>query len=79
MSDFDFGAGQPGRIASTPKIGQPKVEWIRPHAPRYAPRQMLKSTGQERSERTNAMIVIVLTLACTAMAIVDLFLLASGS
>ena len=30
------------------------------------------------SERANALIVIVLTFACTALAIFDLFLLASG-
>jgi hypothetical protein len=77
MSDFNFGAGQPGRIVSTPKIGQPHVEWIRPHAPRHSPQQMLKGRG--RSERADAMIVIGLTLACTVMAIVDLFLLAAGS
>jgi hypothetical protein len=40
---------------------------------------MLKSTVRERTERANALIVIVLTLACTALAIFDLFLLASGS
>ena len=34
---------------------------------------------QERSERANALIVIVLTLACTVLAIFDLFLLAAGS
>jgi hypothetical protein len=40
---------------------------------------MSKPTARERSERANAMIVIWLTLACTAMAIFDLFLLASSS
>jgi hypothetical protein len=34
---------------------------------------------QERTERANALIVIVLTLACTALSIFDLFLLASGA
>ncbi len=79
MSDLLFSAGQPGRDASTPSNGQPEVEWIRPHAPRYAPQPMSKPTARERSERANAMIVIWLTLACTAMAIFDLFLLASSS
>ena len=40
---------------------------------------MSKSAIRERSERANAMIVIVLTFACTILAIFDLFLLASGS
>jgi hypothetical protein len=39
---------------------------------------MSKSTATERSERANALIVTVLTLACTVLAIFDLFLLASG-
>jgi hypothetical protein len=33
----------------------------------------------EQAERVNAAIVIVLTLACTALAFFDLLLLASGS
>jgi len=40
---------------------------------------MSKSAMKERSERANALIVIVLTLACTVLAIFDLFLLAAGS
>jgi hypothetical protein len=39
---------------------------------------MAKSV-QGRTERTNALIVVVLTLACTALSIFDLFLLAAGS
>jgi len=39
---------------------------------------MPDSTATERSERANALIVTVLTLACTVLAIFDLFLLASG-
>jgi len=34
---------------------------------------------RQRSERASALIVMVLTLACTALCILDLFLLASGS
>ncbi|HVA19941.1 MAG TPA: hypothetical protein VMU55_07190 [Solirubrobacteraceae bacterium] len=40
---------------------------------------MPKTAIRERSERANALIVIGLTLACTVLAIFDLFLLASGS
>jgi hypothetical protein len=40
---------------------------------------MSKTAIRERSERVNAMIVLVLTLACTVLAVFDLFLLASGT
>jgi hypothetical protein len=40
---------------------------------------MSKSAARERTERANALIVIALTLACTALAVFDLFLLAVGS
>jgi hypothetical protein len=38
---------------------------------------MLKPV-QERTERTNALIVAALTLGCTAIALADLFLVALG-
>ena len=40
---------------------------------------MSKAQATERSERANALIVIVLTLACTVLALYDLFLLAAGA
>jgi hypothetical protein len=40
---------------------------------------MSPSGAIEHSERARALIVIVLTLACTILAVFDLFLLASGS
>jgi hypothetical protein len=40
---------------------------------------MSKSAAGERTERANALIVVALTLACTALSLYDLFLLASGS
>ncbi|HEY7934163.1 MAG TPA: hypothetical protein VID48_10095 [Solirubrobacteraceae bacterium] len=39
---------------------------------------MSKSAATERGERANALIVIVLNLACTILAVLDLFLLATG-
>jgi hypothetical protein len=56
--------------------GSPNVRWIRPESTSYSPTP-LPGAG-ERSERTAAMIVMVLTLACTALAIFDLYLLAAG-
>ncbi len=51
------------------------VRWIRDesvNAPLVLP------TITDRSERTTALIVVALTLACTVLAIYDLFLLAAG-
>jgi hypothetical protein len=60
-------------------------KWVAPDPARQSPststskpRSSLANTG-ERTERVNAAIVIVLTLACTALAIFDLALLASGA
>jgi len=79
MSPFDLSAGQSSRVGFAPTSGAPDVKWIAPDRPAYLPPPMSKSAMKERSERANAMIVIVLTLACTALAIFDLFLLAAGS
>jgi hypothetical protein len=43
------------------------------------PFKALGPSTPEAAERVNAAIVIVLTLACTALSFFDLFLLASGS
>jgi hypothetical protein len=40
--------------------------------------QMAELQSTEHSERAIALIVIVLTLACTVLALYDLFLLAAG-
>jgi hypothetical protein len=79
MSPFDLITGQSGRVGFASASGSPDVKWIRPDTPAYLPPPMPKSTIQERAERANALIVIVLTLACTAMSLFDLFLLAAGS
>lgn len=78
MSPFDLSAGPSSRVEFTPTSGSPDVRWIRPDTPAYLPPPMSKAV-QERTERANALIVIVLTLACTALSIFDLFLLASGA
>jgi len=78
VSPFDVRARQPGRVGLTPASGPPDVKWIRTDRSTYVPPPMPSSTARERAERTNALIVVVLTLACTALAIFDLFLLASG-
>ncbi len=54
------------------------VKWIQDAPPSYLPPPILKS-AHERTERANALIVTGLTLACTAMALFDLFLAALGS
>ena len=78
MSPFDLSAGQSSRVGFTSASGSLDVKWIRPDTPAHLPPPMAKSV-QGRTERTNALIVIVLTLACTALSIFDLFLLAVGS
>ncbi len=79
MSPFDLGIGQSSRVGFAPTSGPADVKWIAPDRPAYLPPPMSKTAIRERSERANALIVIGLTLACTALAIFDLFLLASGS
>ena len=54
------------------------VKWVRDATPTYLRPPMLKS-AQERTDRANALIVTALTLACTAVALVDLLLAALGS
>jgi hypothetical protein len=79
MSPFDLSAGQSSHVGFTPASGSRDVQWIRPDTPTHLPPPMSKSAARERAERTNALIVIALTLACTALAVFDLFLLAAGS
>ena len=79
MSPFDLSAGPSSRVGFAPASGPSDVKWIRPDRPVYLPPPMSKTAIQERSERANALIVIVLTFACTVLAIFDLFLLAAGS
>jgi hypothetical protein len=79
MSPFDLSAGQSSRVGFTPASGAPDVKWIAPDRPAYLPPPASKIAIQERSERATARIVIVLTLACTVLALYDLFLLAAGS
>jgi len=79
MSPFDLSAGQSSRVGFAPASGSSEVTWIRPDRPTHLPPPMPKSAAGERTERANALIVIALTLACTALAVFDLFLLASGS
>ncbi len=55
------------------------VRVIRLDRPSYLPPPMPGSQATARSERAHALVVIVLTLACTALAIFDLFLLAAGA
>src|SRR5664280_2290605 len=61
MSPIDLSAGLPSRVGFTPASGPLEVKWIRPDTPAHLPPPMLKSV-QERTERTDALIVIVLTL-----------------
>jgi hypothetical protein len=79
MSLFDLSAGPSNLVRCVSASDAPDVKWIRPDRPAYLPPPASKAAIRERSERANALTVIVLTLACTVLAIFDLFLLASGS
>jgi hypothetical protein len=78
MSPFDFSAGQSSHLGFSPASAPGGVHWLRPGLPPHLPPPLPESSAEESSERTNALIVLVLTFACTALAIFDLFLLASG-
>ena len=79
MSPFDLSAGMSGRVGLVPTSGPSDVKWIAPDSHAYVPPPMGASRAVERSERANALIVILLTLACTILAIYDLFILAAGA
>jgi hypothetical protein len=79
MSPFDLSPVQSGRVGLTPASGSADVRWIRPATPGLPPPPMRRSSDEKRAERANALIVLVLTLACTALALYDLFLLAAGA
>src|ERR1700683_5615976 len=78
MSPFDLSAKPSSCVGSAPASESSDVKWIRADGPAYLPPPISKSTATERSEPGNALIVTVLPLACTVLAIFDLFLLASG-
>ncbi len=78
MSSFDPSAGRSGHVGFTPASAA-NVRVIRPDGPSYLPPPVPRSQATAHSERARALVVIVLTLACTALAIFDLFLLAAGA
>lgn len=60
----------------------PEVKWIPPETSAHRAPLALHAANSprgERSERVNAMTVAVLSLCCTLLAVLDLFLLASGA
>jgi hypothetical protein len=78
MDRSEFSAGRMDGAPFTPAGGSAGVQWVRPATARgFAPPPRGSSAG-DRAERTNTLIVIVLTLACTALALCDLIMLASG-
>jgi len=77
MSDFDTHPEEASRSRLARGSREPTVQWIRFETAVYLPAPAPKAE-QRRSENTTAMIVIGLTLACTLLAIFDLFQLAAG-
>ncbi len=79
MSPPDRGTGRSGPAGLPAASAGADVKWLRPDRPAHLPPPMSASQATERSERANALIVIALTLACSGLAIFDLFLLAAGA
>jgi hypothetical protein len=79
MSRFDPSTGQSGCVGFTPTSGSLNVSWIRPDRPTHLPPPTPRSQAAGGRERSDALVVIVLTLACSTLAVFDLFLLASGA
>ena len=65
-------------MRGTRASGEATLRWIRPDTPNYMPPGAMRDERRERGANTTAMIVIGLTLACTLLALFDLFQLASG-
>jgi hypothetical protein len=58
--------------------GIPDVKWVRQKTSSYVLPPMPELRSDEQQEKVNAFIVTLLTVACTVLALFDLFLLASG-
>jgi hypothetical protein len=74
MSSYDHNASHAG---FTPARGSPNVRLIHPDAAPYQSHPKVGATIA-RNEQVNALFVTVLSLACTAVSIYDLLLLASA-
>jgi hypothetical protein len=63
MADHDASAQQSGGGGGSASVSHsPEVRWLRPAGQRYVPPPASKSAASERTERTHAVIVAVLTL-----------------
>jgi hypothetical protein len=74
VSPLDPRAGHSGSVGFKPG-GSPDVRLTRPATPTYAPPPM-PPVVRRHTHRMSALVVIALTLACTALALYDLVLLA---
>ncbi len=72
MSASDFGVGNTRRLPASPGTGSAKLTWVNPDVPTPT------STAGGRTVATNALVVILLTMACTGLAVFDLVLLAGS-
>jgi hypothetical protein len=71
-------SSQPGGAGGSSALGMPEVRWIptTPQRPSGSGRAGVQAT--QSSEWVNVRVVVILTLACTALSLYDLFLLAGG-
>ena len=56
----------------------PEVKWVPPETSIYVLPLLPEIRGEEHREKVNAFVVTLLTVACTVLALFDLFLLASS-
>ena len=69
-----------GGVIGSSATGLPEVSWINPVTSSQRPSAVTvaRSRGTDAGEWVNVRVVIVLSLACTALSLYDLFLLAAG-
>lgn len=66
-------------MGAIPARSEHEVTWVPPQHLGDAPRSYAGSSAQEHTDRVHAIVVVVLTLACTVLALYDLLMLASGA
>ncbi len=72
------GSSQTGGAGGSSAVGMPEVAWIPTTALRSGGSAKAVARSSPPSEWVNVRVVVVLTLACTALSLYDLFLLAAG-
>lgn len=78
MSELQSAQRTGARAGYARASAEPSVQWIRSETADYVPPALTKAERRARSDNSTALLVIGLTVACTLLAIFDLFQLAAG-